>query len=655
MPLIDLATIDPEAGYRIDGSAAGGALGVSVAAAGDMNADGFADLLVAAYRADGKAGHVFLLYGGPLAGPVDLGTLTAEQGTRIEGAPRDWLGFSVAGGGDANGDGTPDILAGAFGIDGFAGGAYLIHGRAGGLGAVLPLQGLAAAEGARLLSPPGLHFLGSGVAFAGDVDADGIDDVLVSGASGDTYLLYGRAVGLAPLADLGALGPPDGVRIRGVNARPSALGDVNGDGIDDMLFAGVDALAGQRAYAAVVYGRAGGLDAGIDLATLADAQGFRITGGAGGDRSWSVAGVGDVNGDGLGDLVIGAPGRQGNAGRAFLVFGEPGGFDGPLRLGDLVPRHGHRLDPPAGQSIFGVVVAGAGDLNGDGLADLVVRGGRTPTPDGPQDNLFVVHGWTGPGPKHLDLGAMTAEQGFAIRVPGFADYASNSVGSAGDVDGDGLDDLLIGVDAIDDAAGAAFLLRGFASPMDRHGRWTDDTVPGGADDDRLRGRDGADLLRGNAGDDILLGGAGDDTLQGGAGADTLRGREGDDLLEGGAGADFLRGGAGADRFRLEPATGRAGADRIADFEPGLDRVEILLALLDPAGTAGLLPGSLAGQDGRFVSGPGSPPGTVLGQIGHDAASGILWWDADGTGPLGRDILASLAGRPALDAGDLWLV
>lgn len=173
----------------------------------------------------------------------------------------------------------------------------------------------------------------------------------------------------------------------------------------------------------------------------------------------------------------------------------------------------------------------------------------------------------------------------------------------------------------------------------------DDTLSGSAAADRMYGLGGNDRLSGAGGKDVLAGGGGNDGLDGGAGNDRLSGQAGDDTLHGGAGADLLTGGTGADRFEFG-GIGEAG-DQVSDFVHGLD----VLALDAVAfGFSGPL------VDGvNFLSGSGvaSPVDTAPALL-YDTDTGVLWYDADGSGSGAAVTLATFTNHAALSAGDFLL-
>ncbi len=336
---VDLANLG-DGGFRIDGAAAGDDAGASVAGAGDLNADGLADLLVGANGADpnGEAsGSAYVVFGRRTSTNVDLAAL-GTGGFRMDGGlSGDFAGSAVAAGGDANADGRPDVLVGAFGADNngrsSSGSAYVVFGQQ------VPVNVELSALGRGGFRVDGAAFgdsAGIAVASAGDLNADGRPDILVGASrtgnngrliSGSAYVVFGQQ---APTnVDLAALGG-SGVRIDGAafgdfaGGSVASGGDVDGDGLIDTLVGASGADNNDRLGSGSIYAVAGKrAPTNVDLAVLPG--GFRIDGATAEDRVAALAGAGDVNGDGRPDILVGAANADNNeltdSGSAYVVFG----------------------------------------------------------------------------------------------------------------------------------------------------------------------------------------------------------------------------------------------------------------------------------------------------------------------------------------------
>jgi hypothetical protein len=415
-------------GWTAEGNQEFANLGFSVASAGDVNGDGYDDVIVGAWHygngqeLEGRA----LAYYGSATGPSTSADWTAES-NQIGAS----FGISVAGAGDVNGDGFDDVIVGAYTYDNgqdSEGRAFAYYGSATGLST--------SADWTAESNQIGANF-GISVAGAGDVNGDGFDDAIVGAynydngqdSEGRAFAYHGSPAGLSTTANWTA--EPNHVSAF-FGYSVAGAGDVNGDGFDDAIV-GADGFGlNDKGRAFAYYGSAAGLSATDSWIAEPD----RCCANFGN----SVAGAGDVNGDGYGDAIVGAYNYdhgQIDEGRAFAYYGSAAGLSATA---DWTAESNQ-----AGAG-FGGSVAGAGDVNGDGFQDVVVGAPYF-------EAAFLVRG--------TSVGLGTASSRSESNQVG-ARYGV-SVAGAGDVNGDGFDDMIVGADFYDHGQadeGVAFLTYG---------------------------------------------------------------------------------------------------------------------------------------------------------------------------------------------------
>jgi uncharacterized protein with PIN domain len=467
-PAINLSDLDGSNGFVINGIDVWDGSGRSVSAAGDINGDGIADVIIGASGADPSgiegAGESYVVFGRRDGFPAALNLselLDGSNGFAINGIDAgDSSGNSVSAAGDVNGDGIDDVIIGAWraypnGIK-RAGESYVVFGRTTGFPAALNLSDLNGSNGFVINGIDVWDISGNSVSAARDVNGDGIDDVIIGAPwagsndidqTGESYVVFGRTTGFPAALNLSDLDGSNGFVINGSDHgietgwSVSAAGDINGDGIDDVI---IGAYNAGDSY--VLFGHTTGFPASINLSYLDGSNGFRIDGGVE-EVASIVSAAGDVNGDGIDDVIIGYPEGAGSAGESYVVFGRTNGFPAALSLSDLDGSNGFVINGIDALDESGRSVSAAGDVNGDGIADVII--GAPFSYDDEQGDTasgesYVVFGRTTGFPAALNLSDLDGSNGFVINGIDLFDEAGWSVSSAGDVNDDGIDDVIIG-------------------------------------------------------------------------------------------------------------------------------------------------------------------------------------------------------------------
>ncbi len=423
--------------------------GFSVSSAGDMNGDGYADLVVGAPGTGSGNGAVHVFTGGAVPALVNTPAVV------LGGASAEQLGYAVALAGDANGDGYADILAGSPNTGSNRGKVQVYRGDAtialDAAHRLITINGTMATTGR----------FGAAVAPAGDVNGDGISDLLLAAPDQDGWgvvkVFHGAPDLPAATATWGVQGTAN---YQHMGECVASAGDVNADGYSDLLV-GMPGSSTDKGMVMLYLGSATGLPATPSWTK----QGENINDGFG----RCVASAGDVNGDGYSDVLVGAPGWPFGVtnqwqGKAYLFLGSAGGLSASAAWTKTGPQT---------ESRFGYSLSSAGDVNGDGYSDVIIGAyTQVNAPGTGEGGAYVFHG-SGAGLPATASWSVVSQQHSPSNTSAFG----TSVSLAGDVNGDGYDDVIIGDNYYEHAAdgganrGGAFVFHGSAAGLSATPDW----------------------------------------------------------------------------------------------------------------------------------------------------------------------------------------
>ena len=576
------------------------------------------------------------------AASLDISSMTSNDGFFVQGSNAgEHLGWAVTTIGDINGDGFEDFVTGAPDSSGSAGVAYVVYGQAGATRTNLNSASISnGTNGFRISGIGAVDKMGGAVGGAGDINDDGYDDLFVAAPLDDDYASDGGILyvvyGGASNGDVNVatFGSSQGFRVTTTEADArigdsftdfngngqgiDAGGDFNGDGIDDLVvgirYSDEDGADSGKAY--VIFGQAGTSRADVDLDMInpTGPDGMLIYGaGAGWQLGQAAQFIGDYDADGFDDVIVSAIFSDALAvwgGQSFLIFGSPGPIFNAIDVSTLTGGSGFKIQSTVSNGILGHSVAG-GDFNGDGISDVVVSSNGKDT-NGKSNNggAYVLYGNASGSYANVDVDTLLASDGFALFGEADADQLGHSLASAGDFNGDGIDDLLLGayLNAEGGAsAGASYMIMGqdgtSRSDVDMATLTNLDgfKLIGDLSDDRLGQSTGNADVNGDGFTDLLIGAPlGDNAsteggetvviwgrefsysitsgLVGDSTANNLVGTGGNDTIVTGGGADAVAAGSGDDVIQLSDTAfynieGGLGTDTL-QFTSSLNNLDL---------------------------------------------------------------------------------
>jgi len=495
---IDIANLTPSQGFKIYGAVSGGSFGQAVMSIGDINGDQKPDIIIGAPTWEsGKGIVIYGVQNNPDI--IDMASPPAGYGFQIESSSGDSeLGGSVDNSGDVNGDGIADIVLGAspslpYGRTN-AGTAYVIFGKADGFPETLPTSSLNNGNGIKILGADVEYHLGGSVSNGGDINNDGFNDIVV-GASidasngvfegGTAYVIYGSSTGFPDEIDTNNFDSSLGFKVFGSKVQDQIGegvmigGDVNGDQIDDLLISSTRYNSNgftDNGAAIIIFGNPAG-HSDIDVENLQPGQGFKIIINQNGYRlGTSISSTGDINGDGINDIIVGAYGPGENifvVGEFYVIYGSASGFPDTIDVSLLTPTQGFKIvSSDQNHLFFGSRVITNGDVNGDGINDIILSASSG------TETVFVLFGSANGFPAVVDVNLLTPQQGY--KILGIAGTLTGSSLSTIDINEDGIDDIVIGAPGVDyqdrTSAGAVYVIYGRGFCTEGYINWDDQCV-----------------------------------------------------------------------------------------------------------------------------------------------------------------------------------
>ena len=424
--------------------------------------------------------------------------------------------------GDINGDGIGDAIIGVRYQGTNNDLTYVVFGSDQGFTAVFELDFVDGSNGFALVGNTVEDSFGFEVSGAGDINNDGIDDLIVGAPfadvqaltdAGQAYVIYGSDQGFPASIDVTELDGQNGFRLLGVDddgnigLRVSEAGDINDDGIADFVIGAMHGSPGgiqEAGSAYVVFGTAVPFPAVFDLALLDGSNGFAIHGFEILSFSGRAKDAGDINGDGIDDLVIGAgassPNGKMNAGTGYVLFGSNQPWPAIFELSSIDGTNGFGFNGATAVDVAATGINGGGDLNADGFADVLVGVPGDDTNGEEAGAVYVIFGSDQPFPASMELIDVPGVNGFAIYGIAPGDGLGLTVAGGSDLDGDGIDDLVVGAPLADpggaSAAGEVYLIsgsdQGFPAVFDL-------TTLDGANGTRIPGHEPGAFTGGSAG------------------------------------------------------------------------------------------------------------------------------------------------------------
>lgn len=447
-----------------EGVSNGDTVGEDVAGVGDVNGDGYDDIIFSSPTSHySKRGHVWLYYGASTGISSNFVMMTGTN-------PSMYLGRSLGSAGDVNGDGYNDIIVGGYGYeDSNIDGQVRVH-----YGSATGMTSMAdwSYEGSNG------EYAGYQVSGAGDVNGDGFDDIIFSGINSQKHqkLVLGSATGLSSSVNWNLANtdyPYSGNRIA------TKIGDMNGDGFADILAAS----SGSNGY--IFLGSSSGPSNSYDL-TVQNAVDENF-----GERVNATT-LGDINADGIDDFVIGFPNYEQyypSTGAVAIFYGDT--FDNIIETSDW------HVEGNVTEANMGHEVANAGDVNGDGWDDLLVSAWKYSNGHVNEGAAFLYYGnssglsdtpaWSAEGNQHNA-------------------YFGYSLSTAGDINNDGYSDIIIGAMGYDDGlsnSGRVYIYHGSSTGLST----SPDLVINGFQAQAYMGSDVADAgdVNGDGYADIVIG------------------------------------------------------------------------------------------------------------------------------------------------------